>query len=124
MLGLIRLVLGSLVMLFRSRAAMAAENLALWHQLGILLRSKPARLPLTSWDRAFWALVLQRLPEWRQSLVIVRPETVIAWHRRAFRLFWRWKSQAGRPRAQAEIRRLIREMASDNPTWGAPRIHG
>src|ERR1039457_3723801 len=124
MLGLIRLFLGSLVGLFRPRAEMAAENLALRHQLGILLRSRPARLPLTSWDRALWAFALQRFPGWRQSLVIVKPETVIAWHRRAFRLFWRRKSQAGRPRAHAEVRRLIREMASDNPTWGAPRIHG
>ena len=124
MLGLIRLFLGSLVTLFRSRAGMAAENLALRHQLGILLRSRPARLPITSWDRALWAFVLHRFPEWRQSLAIVRPETVIAWHRQAFRLFWRRKSQAGRPRAHAEVRRLIREMASDNSTWGAPRIHG
>src|SRR5450830_95318 len=124
MLGLIRVFLASLVTLFRSRAGMAAENLALRHQLGILLWSRPARLPLTSWDRALWAFVLHRVPAWRQSLVIVRPETVIAWHRRAFRLFWRRKSEAGRPRALAEIRRLIRQMATDNPTWGAPRIHG
>src|SRR5450830_470067 len=124
MLGLIRVFLASLVTLFRSRAGMAAENLALRHQLGILVRSRPARLPLTSWDRALWAFVLHRFPSWRQSLVIVRPETVIAWHRQAFRLFWRRKSQAGRPKAHAEVRRLIREMASDNPTWGAPRIHG
>ena len=124
MLGLIRLFLASLIALFRPRADMLAENLALRHQLGILLRSRPARLPLTSWDRALWAFVLQRFPAWRQSLVIVKPETVIAWHRQAFRLFWKRKSQAGRPRAHAEVRRLIREMASDNPTWGAPRIHG
>jgi hypothetical protein len=89
MLGLIRHFLGSLIMLFRSRTEMAAENLALRHQLGILLRAKPARLPLTSWDRALWAFVLHRFPGWRQGLVIVRPETVIAWHRRTFRLFWR-----------------------------------
>src|ERR1035437_19167 len=69
MLGLIRLFLGSLVTLFRSRAEMAAENLALRHQLGILLRSRPARLPLTSWDRALWAFVLHRVPAWRQSRV-------------------------------------------------------
>src|ERR1022692_2304871 len=124
MLGLIRLFLESLVTPFRPRAGLVAENLALRHQLGILLRSRPARLPLTSWDRALWAFVLHRFPGWRQSLAIVRPETVIAWHRQAFRLFWRRKSQAGRPRAHAEVRRLIREMASDNPTWGAPRIHG
>src|ERR1035437_1236124 len=111
MLGLIRLFLESLVALFRSRAAIVAENLALRHQLGILLRSRPARLPFTSWDRALWAFALQRFPGWRQRLVIVNPETVIAWHRQAFRLFWRRKSQAGRPRAEAEVRRLIREMA-------------
>ena len=93
MLGLIRLFLGSLVALFRPRAALVAENLALRHQLGILLRSRPARLPLTSWDRALWAFALQRFPGWRQSL-------------------------------DAEVRRLIRQMVSDNPTWGAPRIHG
>ena len=87
MLGLIRLFLGSLVALFRSRAAIVAENLALRHQLGILLRSRPARLPFTSWDRALWAFALQRFPGWRQRLVIVNPETVIAWHSQAFRLF-------------------------------------
>ena len=124
MFGLIRLFLGSLVALFRPRAALMTENLALRHQLGILLRSRPVRLPLTSWDRALWAFALQRFPVWRQRLVIVNPETVIAWHRQAFRLFWRRKSQAGRPRAHAEVRRLIREMASHNATWGAPRIHG
>jgi hypothetical protein len=74
--------------------------------------------------RAFWAFALQRFPGWRQRLVIVKPETVIAWHRQAFRLFWRRKSQAGRPRAHAEVRRLVRQMAIDNPTWGALRIHG
>ena len=87
MLGLIRLFLGSLVALFRPRAAIVAENLALRHQLGVLLRSRPARLPFTSWDRALWAFALQRFPGWRQRLVIVNPETVIAWHRQAFRLF-------------------------------------
>src|ERR1035437_10572494 len=86
-LGLIRLFLGSLVALFRPRAAIVAENLALRHQLGVLLGSRPARLPFTSWDRALWAFALQRFPGWRQRLVIVNPETVIAWHRQAFRLF-------------------------------------
>ena len=73
---------------------------------------------------SLWAFVIYRFSAWRQSLVIVRPETVISWHRQAFRVYWRRKSQAGRPCARAEVRRLIREMASDNPTWGAPRIHG
>ncbi len=68
--------------------------------------------------------MLRRFPAWRQNLVIVRPETVIAWHRQAFRLFWRRKCEAGRPSAHAEVWRLIRRMATENPTWGAPRIHG
>ena len=124
MVSLVRLAFGTLGAFLRSRSALVAENLALRHQLGVLLRSKPAQLHLTSWDRALWAFVFHRLPAWRQSLVIVRPETVIAWHRQAFRLFWRRKSEAGRPRALAEVRRLIRQMATENPTWGAPRIHG
>jgi putative transposase len=123
-MGLIRLLSGFLVALCRPRAALFAENLALRHQLGILLRSKPARVSMTRWDRALWAFVLSRVPGWRESLVLVKPETVIGWHRQAFRLFWRRKSQAGRPRAHAEVQRLIRQMAIDNPTWGAPRIHG
>jgi putative transposase len=124
MIRLVRLALGALGALLRSRATLIAENLALRHQLGVLLRSKPARSPLTSWDRALWGFVLRRLPGWRQNLVIVRPDTVITWHRRAFRLFWRRKCESGRPSARAEIRRLIRQMATENSTWGAPRIHG
>jgi putative transposase len=124
MFRLVRLAFGTLGALLRPRTALVAENVALRHQLGVLLRSKPARLPLTSWDRALWAFVFHRFPGWRQNLVIVRPETVIAWHRQGFRLFWRRKSEAGRPRALGEVRRLIRQMATENPTWGAPRIHG
>jgi putative transposase len=124
MFRLVRVAFGTLGAFLRSRPALVAENLALRHQLGVLLRSKPARLPLTSWDRALWAFVLHYLPGWRKNLVIVRPETVISWHRQAFRLFWRRKSEGGRPRALAEVRRLIRQMATENPTWGAPRIHG
>ena len=124
MFTLIRLLFGSLASCVRSRAALAAEILALRHQLLVLERSRLARLPLTPWDRALWALVLRRWSRWRDSLVLVKPETVIAWHRRAFRLFWRWKSRGGRPAARAQIRRLIRQMARDSSTWGAPRIHG
>jgi putative transposase len=124
MFRLVRLAFGTLGAFLRSRTVLVAENVALRHQLGVLLRSKPAQLPLTSWDRALWAFVIHRFPGWRQNLVIVRPETVIAWHRQAFRLFWKRKSEAGRPRVLAEVRRLIRQMATDNPTWGAPRIHG
>jgi putative transposase len=83
----VRLLFGSLVTALRSRAALAAEILALRHQLGVLKRSGPARLPFTCWDRALWAFLLRHWSGWKDSLVLVKPETVIAWHRRAFRLF-------------------------------------
>ena len=124
MFSLIRLLLSSVAACVRSRTALAAEILALRHQLLVLERSRHARLPLTRWDRALWVLVLRRWNGWKHSLVLVKPETVIAWHRRSFSLFWRWKSQGGRPSTRAQIRRLIRQMARENPTWGAPRIHG
>ena len=124
MLTVARLLFDSLIAFAASRAALAAEILALRHQLGVLHRSSPARPPFTSWDRALWTFLLRRWSGWKGSLVLVKPETVIAWHRRSFRLFWRRKSLAGRPTTRAEIRRLIRQMAQENPTWGAPRIHG
>jgi transposase InsO family protein len=124
MLAVVRLVFGSLVAFVASRAALAAEILALRHQLGVLERSSPTRLPLTCWDRALWAFILRHWSGWKDTLVLVKPDTVIAWHRRAFRLFWRLRSVAGRPTTRAEIRRLIRQMAQENLTWGAPRIHG
>jgi putative transposase len=122
MFTLVILLFGSLGTALRSRAALP-EILALRHQLGVLKRSSPARLPFTCWDRAFWAFLLRHWSGWKDSLVLVKPETVIGWHRRAFRLFWRRKSLAGRP-TRAEIRRLIRLMAQENATWSGPRIHG
>jgi hypothetical protein len=107
-----------------SRAALAAEILALRHQHAVLERSSPARLPLTCWDRALWAFLLRHWSGWKDSMVLVKPDTVIAWHRRAFRPFWRRRSATSRPTTRADIRRLIRQMAQENATWGAPRIHG
>ncbi len=124
MLMMVRLFFGSLVGFAASRAALAVEILALRHQLCVLERPSPARLPLTCWDRALWAFLLRHWSGWKDSLVLVKPEIVIAWHRRAFRLFWRQKSLAGRPTTRAEIRRLIRQMAQENRTWGAPTVHG
>jgi putative transposase len=109
-------------MLFGS-AAIALENLALRHQLGVLERS--VRRPrLARWDRILWVWLSRIWPSWRSSLVIVQPATVLAWHRQGFRLYWRWRSTAtrvGRPRLDAEIRQLIRRMAWENPTWGRRR---
>jgi transposase InsO family protein len=94
-------------------------------QLAILKR-KTKRPKLTKADRAFWVGLSRLWPDWRSALIVVKPETVIGWHRKGFRLYWTWKSRnrSGRPRIDAEIRTLIRRMARENPTWGAPRIHG
>jgi transposase InsO family protein len=85
------------------------------------------RPKLTASDRFFWARLLELWSDWRTALIIVKPETVIAWHRKGFRLFWTWKirhGQAGRPSVPKDVRELIRNMSHDNPLWGAPRIHG
>jgi hypothetical protein len=85
------------------------------------------RVRLERADRVFWVWILRLWSDWRSALVIVRPETVIRWHRDGFRVYWRWKSRPrrpGRPTISREIRELIRNMADANPTWGAPRIHG
>jgi len=111
---------------FKSRAALQLENLALRHQLGVLRRSVK-RPKLTSADRLLWTWLCEVWSDWQSALVIVKPETVIGWHRKGFRLFWTWKvrhGQPGRPPVSKEIRQLIRKMSRENPLWGAPRIHG
>src|SRR6266481_3562310 len=111
---------------FKSRATLRLENLALRHHLGILRRSAK-RPKLTSADRLLWAWLCEAWSDWRSALVIVKPETVIGWHRKGFRLFWTWKvrrGRPGRPPVSKEIRQLIRKMSRENSLWGAPRIHG
>jgi hypothetical protein len=103
------------------------EVLALRHQVSVLRRSQRGRVRLQKTDRIFWTWLLRLWPAWRSALVIVEPETVIAWHRQGFRLFWSWKSrhrQSGRPELARDTRELIRRMSLANPLWGAPRIHG
>jgi transposase InsO family protein len=110
----------------RRRAALQIEILALRHQLGILQRSVK-RPKLTATDRFLWAWLSSVWADWRSALVIVKPETVIAWHRKGFRLFWTWKvrhGQPGRPPVPQDLRDLIRKISRENPLWGAPRIHG
>jgi putative transposase len=101
----------------RSRAALQLEVLALRHQLQVLNRSRPRRIRLAHMDRLLWAWLSRVWRDWRTALVIVQPETVIAWHRRGFRAFWTWKSRhrAGRPSAGPDVQSLIRTMADANP---------
>jgi putative transposase len=96
------------------------------HQLQVLQRARNPRLRLTLADRLLLVWLARVWNDWRTALVIVQPETVIAWHRRGFRLFWAWKSRRriGRPPVPADVRALIRTMSQSNPLWGAPRIHG
>ena len=109
----------------KSQRELALENLALRQQLAILQR-KTKRPTLSKADRAFWVVLSRLWPDWQSALILVKPQTVIRWHRKGFRLYWTWKSRnkGGRPQIDAEIRTLIRRMAHENPTWGAPRIHG
>src|SRR4030095_11634554 len=105
-------------------AAVSLENIALRHQLAILQRS--VRRPrLRRRDRLFWLWLARLWPGWRDSLLLVRPATVLAWHRQGFQLYWRWKSRrpsVGRPPLEFELRALIHRMARENPTWGRRRI--
>jgi putative transposase len=112
---------------FRPRLALQAEILALRHQLLVLQRSSRAhKLRLSPADRALWVWLSRLWTEWRSALIVVKPETVIGWHRLGFRLYWRWKSRhpSGRPSVSSEVADLIRRMSLANPRWGAPRLHG
>jgi putative transposase len=110
----------------RSRAAVRIDMLALRHQLRVLERSRRPRVRLTRLDRLLWVWLARTWTDWRSALVIVKPQTVIAWHRQGFRLFWTWKCRrrTGRRGVPADTRALIRTISAANPLWGAPRIHG
>ena len=112
---------------FRSQAELQVEIAALHHQLAVLQRRPSTRPRLRPADRFFWTWLSRLRPGWRRALVIVQPETVLGWHRRGFRLYWRWKSRKrgpGRPKVSPGVRALIRKISLSNPGWGAPRIHG
>src|SRR5580698_3268555 len=110
---------------FRSRGDTALEVLALRQQVAVLKRKRP-RPRLNGLDRYFWTTLRHVWSRWTEVLVIVKPETVIGWHRAGFRLYWRWRSRprGGRPKISEEIRGLVRRLAEENPGWGAPKIHG
>jgi len=110
---------------FRSRHDLGLEPVALRQQVGVLKRKNP-RPRLSPWDRLFWLGLRRWLSKWASVLVIVKPETVVGWHGAGFRGYWRFLSprRPGRPKITPELRNLIRSLAAENPTWGAPRIHG
>jgi hypothetical protein len=114
-------VVSILVFRFRSRAALELKLVALQHQLAVLRRQRPGRPQFSSLDRLLWVLFYRIWPQVIDAMVLVRPATVVAWHRKGFRFYWRWRSRRpGRPRINPEIRDLIRRMSKANPLWGAP----
>jgi len=126
MLALLCFVLAVLASPFKSKSRLEAENAALRHQLIILRRKVRGRVRLTNSDRWFLIQLYRWFPSVLQVLTIIRPETLVRWHRAGFRGYWRWKSRSrgGRPQIEPELRALIRRMSIENPLWGAPRIHG
>ena len=126
MIALIRFVLAVLASPFKSNSRLEAENAVLRHQLVVLRRKLKGRAHLTNNDRWFFVQLYRWFPSILQVLTIIRPETLVRWHRAGFRCYWRWKSrrQGGRPPIEAELRALIRQMSTENLLWGAPRIHG
>src|SRR5882672_5524178 len=125
MRDLVRLIVWMVADLFRSRAALETEIWMLRQQINVLRRTAPKKQTFSSIDRLIFVCLYRLRPGVREALAIVKPETVVKWHRSGFRLYWRWKSKArgGRPTVPLEIRKLIREMSIANPQWGAPRIH-
>ena len=125
MLGLVLLLFGLRAAL-HSRADLVIENLALRQQLAVLAHTG-RRGRVTGADRLFWVTLRRLWARWSDVLVFVKPETVIQWHRAGFRRYWTWLSRrqrAGRPSINSGLRELILRLAAENPTWGAPRIHG
>src|SRR6202166_2695358 len=126
MIGLLCFVLTVLVSAFKSKSRLEAENAALRHQLIVLRRKVRGRAQLSNNDRWFFVQLYRWFPSILQVVTILRPETLVRWHRAGFRLYWRWKSRrrGGRPQIETELRMLIRQMSRENHLWGAPRIHG
>src|SRR5580700_539059 len=126
MIALICFVLAMLASPFKSNVRLEAENAVLRHQLIVLRRKLRGRARLTNNDRWFFVQLYRWFPSILPVLMIIRPETLVGWHRAGFRRYWRWKSRrrGGHPRIEIELRALIRQMSTENLLWGAPRIHG
>ncbi|MGA8696579.1 MAG: integrase core domain-containing protein [Xanthobacteraceae bacterium] len=110
----------------KSKSRLEAENAALRYQLIVLRRKVGGRVRLTNGDRLFFIQLYRWFPSVLKVITVIRPETLVRWHRAGFRRYWCWKSRpfGGRPQISAELRALIRRMSIENPLWGAPRIHG
>jgi transposase InsO family protein len=126
MIGLLWFVVAVLASPFKSKIRLEAENATLRHQLVVLRRQLKGRARLTNDDRWFFVQLYRWFPSILPVLMIIRPETMVRWHRAGFRRYWRWQSRrrGGRPPIEAELRALIRQMSTENLLWGAPRIHG
>ena len=126
MIALFCLCLALFVSPFKSKSRLEAENVALRHQLIILRRKVRGRIRLTHGDRLLFVQLYRWFPSVLKVITIVRPETLVRWHRAGFRRYSRWKSRSlgGRPQVDVDLRALIQRMSVDNPLWGAPRIHG
>src|SRR6266566_1989466 len=111
---------------FKSKSRLEAENVALRHQLIVLQRRVSGRVQITNGDRLFLVMLYRWFPSVLKAITIIRPETLVRWHRAGFRRYWRWKSRSvgGRPQIDTDLRALIRRMSIENALWGAPRIHG
>jgi transposase InsO family protein len=126
MTDLFKLILGALASLFRSRAKLEAEILVLRQQINVLRRRASKRPHLNNTDRFLFIWLYRWFPSVLGAIAIVRPETIVRWHRAGFRAYWRWRSRnrVGRPKVSIELRTLIGEMSCANRLWGAPRTHG
>ena len=123
MIALFCLLLALFASPIKSKSRLEAENAALRHQLIILRRKVRGRVRLTDGDRLFFIQLYRWFPSVLKTITIIRPETLVRWHRAGFRRYWHWKSRSlgGRPKIATELRALIRQMSAENPLWGAPR---
>jgi hypothetical protein len=126
MVALIFLFLNLISSLLKSKSRLEVENAALRHQLTVLQRKVRGRVQFTNSDRLLFILLYRWFPSVLKAMTILRPETLVRWHRAGFRRYWRWKSRSvgARPQIKTDLRALIRRMRIENRLWGAPRIHG
>jgi len=126
MLKVISIIIQWVRLQFRSSQSIQAEILVLRQQLGVLRLRAPKRVRVSFWNRVIFVTLYRLCPSILDSIHIVRPETVLRWHRQGFKAYWRWKSggRGGRPKINKKIQELIRRISRENPLWGAPLVHG